>query len=88
MVESRYDEARRCPACALPGELDSKLDQKDHNGKSTVYTFKCRNPRCRDNGFGWLIQVLSSNEIPLKTERRERWDKWARKYRPEVGRKK
>lgn len=78
MPESRYDEARRCPRCEVSGALDKKESQAD---RSVVYTFRCHNTRCEDYGFGWLMQVLNNNEIPLHTERKERWDKWSRKWR-------
>ncbi len=62
-MTSRLEEARRCPSCNFPGELTAK---EPRERGSIVYTWTCRNQRCRDVKRGWIMQVLGNNEIPLR----------------------
>lgn len=71
-MSARFEEAVRCPECSLPGKFDRK-----HYGEqgSTVYSYSCRAARCKSYRAGWFFQVLNNGEIPLATNRKERYDK-------------
>ena len=71
-MPARFEEAVRCPECGFPGVFVKK-----HSGEqgSTIYSYSCRSPRCESYKAGWFFQVLNNGEIPLATNRKERYDK-------------
>lgn len=56
------EEATRCPKCDEPG-AKTETRPADRGGK--IYTYECRNERCRWFGDGgWIVQVNPDGTIP------------------------
>lgn len=54
MVDSSFEEVRRCPKCEHPGDPAGTQGQRD---RSTLYFFTCKNPSCRwFGGAPWIRQ--------------------------------
>jgi hypothetical protein len=64
-----FVEAQHCPRCGEQGEQTHRETVTDMSLKSfgsSVYTYTCRNERCRWFNTGWIIQVDKNGEIPVR----------------------
>jgi hypothetical protein len=72
MPDSKYEEAKRCPKCGLPGEVVSTLPSRDSRGRPCkVETIKCQNysldgstALCTWSGTTWIVQINQDGSIP------------------------
>jgi|SRR3954469_2884264 hypothetical protein len=63
MPDSTIEEARRCPECHEPGEIQQLL-AGPRRGKVHVYI--CRNERCKTANETWIVQVNADGSIPVR----------------------
>lgn len=73
MPDSTFEEARRCPTCQEPGDVDSK---RPYTGPErylgTLWVFICKNERCKRYERTWVVQVRPDGTIPEPTLNREK----------------
>jgi hypothetical protein len=63
--DTTYEEARRCPKCGNPGEVDSIKDGPRNLPRGTkIHTVYCRNQVCPWLDTCWLVQVNSDGTVP------------------------
>jgi len=61
IVDTTYDEARRCPICETPGVAESV---KPGSRGNTLHTFRCMNNRCRWYDTTYVITVNRDGTVP------------------------
>jgi hypothetical protein len=62
-MSTPLDEAKQCPKCKQPGELEDKAVAKNSDGSKVVNVY-CRNPRCKWFNTPWLVQINADGTIP------------------------
>jgi hypothetical protein len=61
-VQSTYEEATRCPRCALPGDVTGKAPAAKRGYQ--VHTVYCRNKDCSWFDSMWIVQVNPDGSVP------------------------
>lgn len=73
MPDSTFEEAKRCPTCTEPGDVESR---KPFRGTErylgTLWVFICKNERCPRYERTWVVQVRPDGTIPEPTLHREK----------------
>jgi hypothetical protein len=73
MPDTTLEEARRCPTCTEPGDIESR---KPFTGAErylgTLWVFVCKNQRCKRYDRTWVVQVRPDGTIPEATLHREK----------------
>lgn len=65
MPDSTLEEARRCPECKEPGEIQQLLPGPRH---SKVHVYECKNLRCKTANETWIVQVNRDGSIPNRNK--------------------
>jgi hypothetical protein len=65
MSATTFEEAKKCPRCATPGE-DRKTQSAAIRG-ATVHHIYCVNENCKWYNTPWLVQVNADGSIPPPT---------------------
>lgn len=71
MPDSTMEEAKRCPTCGEPGDVESRKPAPERY-LGTLWIFICRNERCRRFERTWVVQVRPDGTIPEPTLHREK----------------
>lgn len=69
MTSITFEEARRCPKCDQPGQVQEKEERTivANDGKrATVRVVRCMNKRCRWFDTDWIIQVNDDGTVPVR----------------------
>ena len=69
MTDTTLDEAKRCPKCEEPGRPDGS---RGGPNRSTVYTYRCMNGRCKWYDTTYIVQVNADGTIPDPTTHRQK----------------
>lgn len=67
MVESTFEEAKRCPKCNQPGDDRSQIKSTGVRG-ATVHQIYCMTKLCPWYDTPWLVQVNADGTIPQPTD--------------------
>lgn len=76
MVDTTFEEARRCPRCEQPGtEIGQKTGRVRGATRGAVFhEIACMNERCRWHNTTWVVQTNPDGTVPqAQTERREKF---------------
>lgn len=67
MATVSFEEAKRCPKCDQPGELQSTRNIKDNEDRpAKVHIMRCQNERCQWFETDWVIQQLEDGTVPVR----------------------
>lgn len=64
-TDTKYEEAKRCPKCGVPGNFTkSRRQTRPTRGWCTIEVYKCENDRCKSEYDTWIVQVNEDGSIP------------------------